>query len=212
MTDGSFIHDPQHESVLDVDVEKLASIYGKAVLNAAGSLEAQRGVMEELSAIHSEILVEYPDMERIFDSALVSEEEKMGIIARVFDGNLSPTAINFLKVLAQHNRLGFLRHIIRSANALWRERCDQISVKLELAQQVDQVLQQEIITILAKNLGGATPMVSVKINPDLIGGFIARVGDRVYDASIRTSLEHTRQSMIASSIESIQRQPHNYLH
>ena len=93
---------------------------------------------------------------------------------------------------------------MRSAGELWKERCNQVTIHLELAHEVDPKLEQEIIAALA-NAFGSKPFVEVKINPDLIAGLVARVGDRVFDASTRTSLERTRQAMIASAVESIQR-------
>lgn len=204
---GGFIHDAAHETVFDVDVEKLARVYALAALNSAGDIKAQQSLMDDLSAIATDVLTKYPDLEKVLGSALVSVDDKIGIIDRVFGNQLSTNTVNFLKVIAKHGRLGILRQVIRSASALWKVRLDQISVKLELAHPVDKALEEEIVATLAKALN-AQPLVSVVINPDLIAGFVARVGDRVFDASTRSSLERTRQAMIARAVEAIQQQPH----
>lgn len=210
MSDG-FIHEVAQETVFDVDVEKLARVYAQAALNSAGDIKAQQSLMDELSAIVTEVLTKYPDLEKVFGSALVSEDDKLGIIERVFGNQLSANTVNVLKVVAKHGRLGILRQVIRSASVLWKERLEQVSVKLELAHPVDKALEEEIVATLAKALN-AQPLVSVVINPDLIAGFVARVGDRVFDASTRTSLERTRQAMIARAVEAIQQQPHKIFH
>lgn len=207
MPESFFIHDQVHETVLDVNVEMLARVYAKAALNAAGDHIAQQSLMDELKAIVTEVLVKYPQLEKVFDSALVSQGDKQGIIDRVLGKNLSQTALSFLYVLTKHNRLGLLRQVIRSASELWNDRCDQVTIQLELAHEVDSTLEQEIIATLAQAFG-SKPIVQVKINPELIAGLVVRVGDRVFDASTRTSLERTRQAMIASAVESIQRHHH----
>jgi F-type H+-transporting ATPase subunit delta len=209
MSEGHHSHDLTHETVFDVDIERLARVYAKAVLNAAGDHKSQQAVVDELYRLHTEVLSKHPDLEKVFASALVTQDQKIDLLDRVFGSRVSTTVMSFLKVLAQHNRLGFLRHVIRVACQLWKERCDQVTVKLELAHKVDAALQQEIVATLAKTLG-AEPLVSVTINPDLIAGFVARVGDRVYDASIRNSLERARQAMVARAVEAIQQSPQFY--
>jgi len=204
MSESFLSNDSKNETVLDVGAEMLSRVYAKAALNAAGDHDAQQRLVDELNAVVNEVLAKHPKLEKVFDSALVSQDEKHGILERVLGKNLSPSALNFLKVLTKHDRLGILRQVVRSANELWKKRCGQITVHLELAQAVDPALEQEIIATLAKMLS-SKPIVEVKINPDLIAGMVARVGDRVFDASTRTSLERARQSMISSAVESIQR-------
>lgn len=197
------------EKVFDVDVEKLSKVYAQAGLNAAGDPAAQQSLMDELNSVLTEVLVKFPEVEKVFASALVSNDDKSGIIDRVFSKDLSPTALNFMKVIAKHGRLGILRPIIRSANSLWQVRLNQISVKLELAHPIDDSLQQHMIDVIGQRLG-KKPLVTVVINPDLIGGFVVRAGDRVLDASVRYNLERARQEMVARSIEAIQRSPERF--
>jgi F-type H+-transporting ATPase subunit delta len=197
------------DTVFDVDVEKLSKVYAQAGLNAAGDPTAQQSLMDELNAVLTEVLGKFPDVEKVFASALVSNEDKSGIIDRVFGKNLSPTALNFMKVIAKHGRLGILRPIIRSANSLWEVRKNEISVRLELAHPVEESLQQQMIALIGQRLG-KKPLVTVVINPDLIGGFVVRSGDQVLDASVRTNLERARQEMVARSIEAIQKSPERF--
>jgi F-type H+-transporting ATPase subunit delta len=197
------------DTVFDVDVEKLSKVYAQAGLDAAGDPAAQQRLMDELNSVLTEVLVKFPEVEKVFSSALVSNDDKLGIIDRVFGKNLSPTALNFMKVIAKHGRLGILRPIIRSAHTLWQVRLNEIAVKLELAHPIEDSLQQHMIDVIGQRLG-KKPLVTVEIKPELIGGFIVRAGDRVLDASVRTNLERARQEMVAKSIEAIQRTPEQF--
>jgi F-type H+-transporting ATPase subunit delta len=199
-------HSSSKEKVFDVDVEKLSRVYAHAGLNAAGDLKAQQSLVDELTAVTNEVLDTNPALEKLFASALVSHEDKLGIIDRVFGNSLSATSLNFLKVIGRHGRLEILRSIIRSTNKLWTQRLNQVGVKLELAHAIDPALQQQMIDLIGKRLN-AEPMVTVVINPDLIAGFVVRAGDRVLDASVRTNLERARHAMIDKAIEKIQQRP-----
>ena len=202
-------HNPR-ETVFDVGAEQLARVYAKAALDAAGDVAAQDLMVEELEAIVEEVLSKYPDIEQVLSSALVSQEEKNGVLDRIFASKLSGTTLNFLKVMSGHDRLGILRNVVRSARELWNHRNGRETVELQVAQQLDHNLQREIIDSLRKALD-IEPIVTTVVNPDLIAGFVIRVGDKVYDASARASLEKARQTMVANAVEAIQRQPEQFL-
>lgn len=201
------------ETVFDVDIEKLARVYAQAALDAAAA-DAKGGgedrLLDELQATVTEVLDEFPQMEEVFGSALVSQDEKLGVLDRVFGPRVSVTTLSFLKVLTKHDRLGVLRQVVRVAGQLWEERSNRKPVQLELAIDLDASLHAEIVDSLRSSLG-IEPVVTTKINPDLIAGFVVRVGDKVYDASTRTSLERSRQAMIERATETIQNQPEQFL-
>ncbi|MEM8947055.1 MAG: ATP synthase F1 subunit delta [Planctomycetota bacterium] len=200
--------DTSRETVFDVDAEKLAGVYAQAALDAAGDKEDE--VLDELQTIVSEVLDTHPDMEEVFGSALVSIDEKVEMLDRLFGSRVSTTTLSFLKVLTKHDRLGVLRQVVRVAGQLWERRCNRVPVQLETAIELDDALHAEVVDSLRGTLG-VEPVVTTTINPDLIAGFVVRVGDKVYDASTRASLERSRQSMIMHAVEAIQSSPEQFL-
>ena len=58
---------------------------------------------------------------------------------------------------------------------------------------------------------GADPIVTQRVNPDLIAGFVIRVGDRVYDGSVQTRLEKMRLAMIERAVDAIQKTPQKFV-
>ena len=202
-------HNPR-ETVFDVGAEQLARVYAKAALDAAGDAAAQSVMMEELDALVDEVLNRYPEIDQVLSSALVTPEEKVGILDRLFASRLSNSTLSFLKVMSGHDRLGILRDVVRSARELWNNRNGRKAVELQVAQPLDHSLQREIIDALRKALK-LEPVVTTVVNPDLIAGFVIRIGDKVYDASTRASLERARQSMLTRAVEAIQQQPEQFL-
>jgi F-type H+-transporting ATPase subunit delta len=202
-------HSPR-ETVFDVGAEQLARVYAKAALDAAGDKAAQDLMMDELNAIVDEVLNKYPDIEQVLGSALIAQEEKLGVLDRIFDTRLSASTLSFLKVMSKHGRVGFLRDVVRSAGQLWTRRSGREAIELQVAQKLDHDLQREVIESLRKMMG-VDPVVTTVINPDLIAGFVVRVGDKVYDASTRASLERVRQTMVAHAVETIQQHPQQFI-
>jgi F-type H+-transporting ATPase subunit delta len=208
MTSQSATEGSAREKVFDVKVERLARVYAQAALDAAG--DGRDEVMDELRSLVADVLNKFPGLDEIFDSALISIDEKLAMLDRLFarqpSGQLSATTLNFLKVLTKHGRLGCLRDVVRSAEALWSDRNSRVQLELQLAHQLDDKLHEELIASLRDTLG-IDPIVTTRIDADLIGGFVVRVGDKVYDASARTQLEKTRQAIIEQAVENIQSRP-----
>jgi F-type H+-transporting ATPase subunit delta len=204
---GEFIHTPHtHETVFDVSAERLARVYAEAALDAAGGRAEQDALMGELESLRTDILDRQPKLVELFASELVSEDEKFALLDRVFGGRASTLLLNFLKVLNKHGRLGMIRDVIAAARKLWETRSGRLPVHLETANPLSPELEQELLVSLTKVLG-ADPIVSASINPELIAGFVIRVGDRVFDGSVRTRLEAMRKGMIARATEAIQQTP-----
>jgi F-type H+-transporting ATPase subunit delta len=209
MAEMHHTREPQ-DTVFDVDAERLARVYAEAGLNASGGLEQQESLVEELESLTGDVLSRNPRLEEIFRSELISEEEKLAMIDRIFSGRASGTTVTLLKVMARHKRLGLIRDVARVAGQLWLTRAGRVPVQLETANELDSALEQEILSSFAQVLR-ADPIVTHRVNPDLIAGFVIRVGDRVYDGSVRTRLEQLRHGMINRAVEAIQRNPERFM-
>ncbi|QDS99688.1 ATP synthase F1 subunit delta [Adhaeretor mobilis] len=210
LSDQLQLDESRHDNVFDVDAERLARVYAQAGLDAAGDLSAQGSLAEELNSVVADVLEKHSEMEEIFRSELISKEEKLELLDHIFSGKASESLLNLLKVMTKHGRLGMVRDVARSAFEMWEDRAGKVRVQLELPKPIDDALQNEILASLGKVLG-ADPQVETSINPDLLAGFVVRVGDKVYDASVRTRLEKSHQSMVVQAIEAIQQHPEQFI-
>lgn len=207
---AEFIHtNRSQDTVFDVDAERLARVYAEAGLDAAGGIADQEALVVELESV-AEVLKQDPRLAQIVASELISKDEKIAMMDRLFGAKLSTATLNLLKVMARHKRLGLIRDAAKVARKMWYERAGRVPVQLESANRLDAALEQEILTAFSRVLG-ADPIVTQWVNPDLIGGFVLRVGDRVYDGSVRTRLERMRQGMVARAVEAIQRSPERFV-
>jgi F-type H+-transporting ATPase subunit delta len=68
--------------------------------------------------------------------------------------------------------------------------------RLESAVPLPEPLQEEIRVLMAR-LTGREPTLAARVDPELLGGFTARVGDQLLDLSLRTRLERLRRHLRA---------------
>jgi F-type H+-transporting ATPase subunit delta len=201
---------PKHETVMDVTAERISRVYAIAFMEVAAKTAGAASLVDELGSLVTEVLDRFPRFEETLRSALVQPEEKEQMLDRLFGKRASNEVVNFLKVLSRHGRLELLRPIARTLKQLHAERSGQKEVELRVAIPLDDAVRREIENTLRKMLQ-AEPVVRVVVDPSLLAGMIIRVGDRVYDSSVNTQLEHARRQMIDRAVEKIETQPERFL-
>jgi F-type H+-transporting ATPase subunit delta len=187
----------------DVGREKVGEIYALALLGATEKAGQTAAVLDELDAIIDEVLTQFPMLETVLGSLLVSHEEKVSLLDRVFAAQVSRLLLNFLKVVSRHGRLDCLRAIRLQVRKLYEEMRGQVRVRLTTATAVDGKQLDEITAALGAALG-QPPILENVVDPALIAGAVLRIGDTVYDGSVANQLQSIRQQMIDRSVHEIQ--------
>jgi F-type H+-transporting ATPase subunit delta len=167
-----------------------AGRYARALAEIAGANDAK--ALESLTA-EIELLAATagsdPALLRFFDSptgSLVNKKAVAETLAK--NARLSDLAQRFLMVLVEHGRIGALKAIAVDL-AEMRDRAAGI-VPAEATFAVPPGADQEQAMLQAlEKMTGSRVRLSVKVDPELLGGVTARVGSRIYDGSLRTRLQ-----------------------
>jgi F-type H+-transporting ATPase subunit delta len=201
MTDSTNAETPH--VVTDPGAQRVAEVYAKAFLAAAENAGVTQVAIDELTAIDSEVLERFPRLTAVFASGFISAEDKTKIVERTFAGRVSPLVLNFLRVLAQHERLEVVREIAHSAREQYAHMRGLARVEVSTAAPLTEQLAAKIKEQLRGMIGGE-PVLVPRVKPDLIGGVVLRVGDAVYDGSIAAQLANVRGKIINRSVHEIQ--------
>jgi F-type H+-transporting ATPase subunit delta len=118
---------------------------------------------------------------------------------RVIDGLLQrigaePHTKNLVYLLLDGERLGSLEAISREVDAMIEAKAGRMSAEITSARPLDATQLSQIITSLEK-LSGKKVAVTRREDPDLLGGVVAKLGDTVYDGSLRTQLRTLRDEL-----------------
>jgi F-type H+-transporting ATPase subunit delta len=195
---------------VNVGAQQVAAIYAKAFLGAAENLGQTDVLVAELGAV-SDSLGDFPQLEAVFASALVSPDEKSQLLERLYGARLSGTLLDFLKVVARHGRLDVMSTINELVGKLYDELRGRVRVQLRTATPVDDSLSRNLTASLTKLLGGE-PKLESEVDAELIGGLMLRVGDTVYDGSVARQLAQVREQMINRSVHEIQSRRDSFRH
>ena len=179
----------------------IARTYADAFLQAAGG-DAD-AALEEFTSLRDDVLGPNPEFEALLTSPLVGKDEKLGMIDRAVAPHASPLLANFLRVLARHGRLGLLPAILSEAH-LAREKA---TGKRRVTVTSAVPLSDAELDKLRADLDAATsftPVVIPEVDPSVLGGLVIRVGDTVYDSSLKARLRQLRGRLKQQSTHALQ--------
>jgi F-type H+-transporting ATPase subunit delta len=106
----------------------------------------------------------------------------------LFEGEIEPKTVSFLKVLGESKRLSLIPDIEKEYKALMASKEGEKTVELLSPFALSEEQQEKVTTSLKKRFG-ENLIIEAGVDESLIGGFLARSGDDVLDASIKGKLE-----------------------
>ena len=187
----------RHDTVLEATgaTARLARVYAEALMAAAG--DQADAIGDDLDALVADVFEKHPDAERFLASGAVNRKTKSAVLQAAFGEGVSDVLRNFLGVLNQNNRLGLLRAIAAAYRKLRDEAAGRVRVRVTSAVPLTDDQLSKLKTTLTGRLD-AEPVLDARTDPDLLGGLVVQVGDRVYDSSVRTRLDSLRTHLMAS--------------
>jgi len=178
----------QHETVLDTGAEQLGKTYARALIGAAGKAGVADQVVEQLGRLVDEYLGGSPQLQAAFASPRIEAEEKVRVIERLFSDEFDPLLIKFLKVMAQRDRLGYVDAVRNAADEIHDDMMGRVVASVRTAVPLDDTLRNQISERLGTLLNKQVRLRE-SVDPELIGGVVIRVGDRVFDSSVSNQLD-----------------------
>jgi ATP synthase F1 delta subunit len=173
-------------------MEELAEVYSRALFQAS----VENGELDEIQqqlAAWSDALGENKNLQTFFFSPRFSPAEKKDAIRRIIVGG-NEYFLNFLELLAERHRLPAVFRIRRDFDALWREEHKLLPVEVTSAIELDDALVRSIGDRIEERTGRQIELTS-RVDPDIIGGLVLRVGNKVLDASVHGRLERLRRQL-----------------
>lgn len=117
----------------------------------------------------------------------LSDAQRAGLFISILGGRLSAEAENFVRVLAQNDRLELLPEIRNQFDVLKNEREGVVEAQLQSAFELSDAQLKDIVQRLEKKTG-RTVRAHVSVDRELIGGVKIVLGDKVIDGSARAHL------------------------
>ena len=173
-----------------------ANRYAKALFDVALEEKADLAqVDQDLQALVA-ALKEAPELLLAVARRSVTDVARQSLMEAVSKAmSLSPTVTKMLVLLAKSGKLNFVPELA----AAYRERLlshqnvvrADVTSAAPLSEEKTRALEESLSKVTGKKVE-----ISVSIDPELLGGVVARIGSTVYDGSVKTQLTKMRQELV----------------
>jgi F-type H+-transporting ATPase subunit delta len=174
--------------------ETVARNYAEALFELgerSGNIELYANLLDAVAAA----VEQTPRVEAILMSPRIPKAEK----AKLLGGALRDTPrefVLFLQALVRRGRQQILRPVATEYMNLLDQKLDRVRAGVTLARTPDEKLKRNIQEALSRQLGKQV-IPAFSVDPEILGGTIVRVGERVLDGSVRRRMTKLRRQLLS---------------
>jgi F-type H+-transporting ATPase subunit delta len=171
-------------------MEELAQVYARSLFEVAREQGKLAELREQLGQF-ADALNEHRPLAVFFFSPYFSTAEKQEALGRLLS-DADPSFVNFLSLLIENHRMPVIFRVRQQYERLWQEENRTLPVEITSAIELDQATTER----LGKQIGeraGRTVTLATRVDPEILGGIVVRVGNSILDPSIRKRLEQMRR-------------------
>jgi len=165
-----------------------AALYEEA--DATGTLEA---IDEDVLMLRRSLASNRP-LSRVFESPVIPQEKKDAVLRELLDDRVEGLTLRFLRLLVQKDRETLTKDILDQYQSLRDEQRGIVDAEATVARPLADEDREALVETLEEKTGKEVRL-HVTEDPDLIGGLVVRIGDRVFDASVRSQLTALRDRL-----------------
>jgi F-type H+-transporting ATPase subunit delta len=176
-------------------IRRFARPYARAIIDVVGSAAGAQGIREELNRFevaHREA----KDLQDLYANPGIELEVKNKVTRAIAAKlGLSELAVKVLEVLIRNHRINDLGAIVEALATYIREATNTVAAAVRTAHPLSAAERAELQTTLERKFGRNVEL-ELSTDPALLGGFVARVGSEIYDASVVGKIERFRESLL----------------
>ncbi len=129
------------------------------------------------------------------ESPRVSKAAKAALLERALGDLAPPEFVRFLQAVVRRGRQGLLAEIAQQYDGLVDVKLNRVHAGVTLLEEPDARLQKELIERLTRAIGKEV-RAHFRADRGILGGVVVRVGDRIYDGSVRRKLAALRRKLL----------------
>ena len=165
--------------------------YAKAILNLAKDNKIEAEVNNDMKLI-SETIAESSELQLLLKSPVTKASDKRNVLTAIFGEKINSVTKGLFNLLEENKRIIMLPSVAKQYSIIYdfdkNIQVAKVTTAVALTSDLEKKIQDKIVAIT-----GNSATIENVINPDIIGGFILRVGDVQYDASISNQFKELRR-------------------
>lgn len=165
--------------------------YAKAILDLAKDSKIETKVNEDMLLVSSTIS-ENHDLDVMLRSPIIKAKAKQNVLNTLFENKVNELTLSVFQLLLENKRLDILYPVSKQYTIIYDYLKSIEIAKVTTAVPITKELEDQVLAKILKLTGHEASLENI-VNPAILGGFILRVGDLQYDASISNHLNKLKK-------------------
>ncbi len=170
--------------------------YAKAILQKANENNTEAVVFGDMQSVYNTIEGSR-ELQSVLQSPVIKANDKKEALLKIFSGQ-SETTHSLIHILVENQRTSLLGEVAKSYIQLYNEAQGVKTATVITAVPLSSELEEKVMAKVKQLTGSEKVTLKNEIDPAIIGGFILRVGDIQYNASILNQLENLKREFSKS--------------
>lgn len=172
--------------------------YAEALMSLAKSQDMTERLGDDMRSLLS-LLDSSEELKQFLASPITKDDDKKAVLRQIAGDQLHPYTVNILMLLVDRRRILFLEGICQHYLALLRELNQTVLAEVTSTVTLTEAQQQSVRDKVTAMTGARQVELATKIDPDLLGGVIIKVGSQVIDSSLRGQLRRIGISLSSAA-------------
>lgn len=178
---------------------KIAVRYAKALFELALEKGKLENVFSDITLL-GQVLKENQTFDEFLKSPVVRPSQKLSAIKSAFSENISDISLNFISLLIENKREAQLDDIVRRFFDVYREHKGIKYATVVSAVPLSPQLKEKFHTLLSSVYKKGIELQEQQ-NPAILGGFVLKIDDQQYDASVATGLRKMKTALLSENVK-----------
>ncbi len=177
-----------------MNTNRISVRYAKALFSAAQEQNIAEQISKDMKLIQQS--ASNPEFKLMLENPALYPSRKVAVFEQIFAKRISKLTLDFFKLLTKNKREAFLQAIARNYLSIYRKAYGITAVDLTTAQNIDAKFLKDIENMIRIKFKTQVEMQH-HTDDSLIGGFIIRLEDELYDGSAASKLKQIEKELLA---------------
>jgi F-type H+-transporting ATPase subunit delta len=176
---------------------RVALRYAKSLLSLADERNILEQVKDDMLALAS-VFEENTDFRDMLKSPVVKSDRKAAILKQVFEKEVCELSMKFINLVLEKRREAILGAIANSFIDLYNDLKNIVKATVVTANAITEDTRNKVLSQLKLVAGDANILIEEQVDESIIGGFVLRIGDTEYNASIANKLQQLKREFVSN--------------
>lgn len=172
-----------------------AKVYGDALFELAVEHQMTDQLYEEAGAV-KKLLLGNENLNQVMAHPGINRQDKTEMMVKILDGRVSKEMVGFLRIILEKDRYSETKAMLDYFEARVKDYKKIGVVYISTPMEVKEIQKKQIEEKILATSPYETLECHYSVEPELMGGMVIRIKDRVVDSSLKTQLEHMSKDLL----------------